>query len=548
MSKQIADLIIHGDAMFTATDKNSSYTAGGIAIAGGKIIAVGHKEQLLTYAGEHTLIKEYGKDKLIMPAFFDSHLHLEETIYAEMGPMLRWVESEEKCIENIKSWHQDNSTVEWIVGFGWQFSHWAKKEPPTKNLLSQAFPDIPVCLVDVDFHAAWVNQKALDSAGITATTKNPVGGIIYKDQNGEPTGYLEELALYMVFDLAKKYLEGDRAWREQSLLKTIEVFHKRGIISVMNAFPLTEVWCHTIADLSSKEDLNFRINLTTTLNPGENFMDEVRRLAELYPDPKASLCFWGVKVIVDGVGGTRTAWMTDPYADAPDTYGYPLLDEDILRRRMLEALKNGYGIHCHACGSRAAQFCLDVIEEAAELGYLKPELRNTITHNDTVNSRDFARYGQFEVIANMQPEMLCPTHSYADNLYPQRLGELLANSWANRSLFDNTGYVSFSSDSPVTLPNPMHGIYRATQRIHDDGTPKEGIHPEQKVSLSESLWAYTYAAAYQLNREQLLGSLEIGKLGDVIVLDKNIFLAAPEEYRSIESELTIFNGKIVYQK
>lgn len=179
-------------------------------------------------------------------------------------------------------------------------------------------------------------------------------------------------------------------------------------------------------------------------------------------------------------------------------------------------------------------------------GYIQNQ-RNCITHNDTVNDKDFARFGQLGVVASLQPDMLAPTYCYSDNLYPQRFGpDLMSNAWANRRIFDNAPVVSFSSDSPVTIPNPMLDIFRATQRVHDDGMPEGGIHPEQKVSLGECLWAYTYGGAYQLGKEEMLGTLEVGKLADLVVLDRNLFEIDPKEYIRTGAKLTMLDGEIVY--
>jgi predicted amidohydrolase YtcJ len=239
--------------------------------------------------------------------------------------------------------------------------------------------------------------------------------------------------------------------------------------------------------------------------------------------------------------------MTDGYADKPEVSGYPLLNPQTMLERVLAIEKAGYGVHLHACGTRAAEYALDMIEQARLAGYVQKQ-RNSITHCDTVNDKDFPRFKALGVTASLQPDMLTPSYSYADNHYPKRFGaRLMQNAWANRRIFDNAETVSFSSDSPITLANPMYNIYRATQRIHDDGTPAGGIYPEQKVSLSECLWAYTYGGAYQLGREDLLGTLEAGKLADITVLNRNIFNAAPEQYRAIEACLTILAGRVVYE-
>ncbi len=541
-----ADYVLMGDAIYRGLTQNETPIKGGLAVKGNKIIAFGSKEEIKEYIGAATQVFEFDEDKLIMPGICDSHLHSNLTIAAESGPQLRHVKSEEECVALSKAWRAQHPDAPWVVGQGWHHSNWANKKIPDKKLLSEAIPDIPAALLDVDAHSIWLNQKALEALGVDDNTQIE-GGVIYRYENGEATGYIEEGASFDIFAMGAAEIEKDAALRRKNMLKTFRNFNQRGITSIMDASNTPMYWLETIDNLVAENKFTVRLALTTMVNE-DDFMKLGQDLEKRYPKREAMVNFWGAKILLDGVAGVKTAWMTDGYYIDPDTKGYPLMDEEIMRSRLLEAAEYGYGIHYHACGTRAVEFALDITEESKQKGFLNKQ-RNTITHCDSINDKDFPRFNELGVIASVQPDMLAPTPSYADNLYPKYLGEeLMANSWAYRRLFDNSPAVSMSSDSPVTIANPFYGIYRATQRIHDDGTPEGGIHPEQKVTLSECLWAYTYGGAYQLGREDILGSLDIGKLADITVLDKNIFKAEPEEYRLIQALLTMVDGKIVYSK
>ncbi|MDR2522978.1 MAG: amidohydrolase [Synergistaceae bacterium] len=540
-----ADLIVLAGAMFRGVSRDEMPVPGGAAIQGTRILAVGSEEELRPYRGPRTQIYAYGQDSLLVPGFCDSHLHLAWTIESENGPRLRRVSSEDECVAAVRKWLDANKNVPWVVGTGWHQSNWPDKKPPDKRKLSAAVPEVPVCLLDVDAHAVWCNQKALDAFGISAGSPNPEGGVIYRFPDGEPTGYIEETPCMEVYKMGADAIDADAGVRVRYLKEACAALNKRGVTSVMDAMDTPPAWLETLETLDGDGGLNVRVACTVCLNGKQDYLSRAKALESRFPNREGTITFWGFKALLDGVGGTHTAWMTDDYADAPGCRGYPLIDPKLIKSRVLDAEERGYGVHLHACGTRAVEFGLDLVEEASSRGFTRGQ-RNAITHCDTTNDRDFARFGELGVVASLQPEMLTPTREYAENFYPVRFGEaLMRNAWANRRFFDSTRVVSFSSDSPVTAANPMLNVFRATQRVHDDGAPSGGIHPEQRVTLSECLWACTYGGAYQLAREDILGTLEAGKLADLAVMDRNLFAVGPEEYAAAAARLTIMNGKVV---
>lgn len=545
MSNRI-DMVILAGAMWRGISRDEIPAAGGIAISGERIVAVGTPEQIEALAGPDTVVRRYGDDKLLMPALCDAHLHLENTVLCESGPALRYVGTEEECVANCKAWHEANPDSHWIIGFGWHQANWPGCKVPTKDLLTEALPDNPAFLLDIDTHCAWLNQKALDELEITAETPDPIGGRIWRDENGEPTGYLEESAALNIEPDVLKRAISDPAVRAGKLLETIELLNRRGVTEVWDAFDTPETWYEALEDLQEQGKLNLRVNTCTMINDNPDFIETAQKMAERYPNIEDFITFWGFKVIGDGVGGAHTAWMCEPYADDPSTSGGCLLEPEEFRRRILACEETGMPVHVHACGTRTVEYALDCFEEAVKAGYVQGQ-RNCITHCDTVSPKDFPRFRELGVVAALQPDMLAPTPTYETDFYRKTFGDAVYKyAWANRSMFDNCDYISFSSDSPVGFAGKLDQVFRSTQRTFNDGLPVGGIHPEQKISVSEALWAFTWGGAYQLNKEGIKGSLECGKFADVVVFDHNLFTCDPKDIQITESQLTLVNGRIAY--
>lgn len=544
------DLIILAEAMWRGMGRNEQPAPGGVAISGNRICAVGAPEQIERLAGPDTEIRRYDADKLLIPALCDAHLHLENTVLCESGPTLRYVGSEEECVANVVAWHEANPESHWVIGFGWHQANWPGCQVPTKEKLSAALPDNPAFLLDIDTHCAWLNQKALDELGITADTPDPVGGTIWRDENGDATGYLEEAAALNIEPTVLKLAISDPAVRAGKLASTIELLNRRGVTEIFDAFDTPSTWYDALEDLESQGKLNLRVNTSAMINDytDDSYLDVGAKLAEKYPDIERFITFWGYKVIGDGVGGAHTAWMTEPYADDPTTCGGCLLDPDEMKRRVLACAKSGRGVHVHACGTHTVQHALDCFEEAVKRGYVAGQ-RNCITHCDTVNAEDFPRFRALGIVAALQPDMMAPTPTYETDFYRPYFGDKVYElAWANRTMFDNCDYISFSSDSPVGFAGKLDQVFRSTQRVFNDGKPEGGIHPEQKIGISEALWAFTWGGAYQLGKESIKGSLEVGKHADIAVLDHNLFTCDPGDIQGTESVLTLIDGRIAYER
>lgn len=541
-----ADLVLTSQAMIRGIARDERPQPGGVAIKGRRILAVGAREELRAYIGPQTEIRDFGADSLLMPGFSDGHFHLGPDILAKSGPRLYKKRSERECVESAVAWYETHPDAPWIVGMNWNSDFWNTSDKPDKKMLSDALPDVPALFINTQWDMSWVNQKALDVMGYDRNTPDPEIGKFCRDENGELTGYLEGQAWMVPFITANTAIATNVPYRLQALKDTIADLNRLGVTSALDACEVDELWYQSLEELRTKNELGLRLSTTVWLNSVPEYMEAARTLSRRFPDRDDLIWFWGFKLITDGVPDMRSAWMSDDYADAPGECGAPIIDTEKARLDVLTCEKEGYGVHIHACGSRAVEYSLDLFAEARKQG-LTGGHRNAIAHCFSVNQSDFARFGELDVVPVMQPEMLSPTTTFADNPYPARMGdEGMRRFLANRSLMDNANAVSFGSDSAVITP--MDNIHRAILRVHNDNTPPGGINPEQALTLSECLWAYTYGGAYQLAREDILGTLEPGKLADVIVLDRNLFETRPEDILGTVSLLTVVDGRITYTK
>ncbi len=542
-----ADLIIYGDAMFAATGKDDLPVAGGVAISGDTIIAVDKKEELSRYLRANTRLIKCGKNTLIMPAFNDGHQHLRMIVATYNGVPLRYVTSEEECVANAIAWEKEHPEYDWVYGGGWQYTHWKNKRPPTNKLLNEAFPNKPVCLADTDFHAVWLNDCALKEFGITKDSPDPKSTVVNSYPDGTPTGYVQEGLIIDIFERAISSMETDSKLMKHNLINVLRECNRYGLTGASEMLASKPEWIDLYEEMAANNKLTCRISLTHDFWC-EDYLKTADELHARFGNKEANVYFYGIKLFFDGVGIGHTSWQVKPFNDRPDWSGEPIILEEELHKETLKAISLGYHIHIHACGDKAVRKALDWWEEAQQKGLTKPEQRYAITHNDTVDPEDIPRFAKLGVIASMQPDMLAPCLKWEDNLYPLRYGEKLSQTaWPCRSFIDSGAVLAFSTDSPVGLIDPMMNIYRAVTRVYADGKPEGGWIPEQKISLSNALWAYTYGSAYQLGKEDFLGTLEVGKKADIVVLNKNLFTVTPNEYLGTESKLTILNGKEVYK-
>jgi predicted amidohydrolase YtcJ len=530
-----ADLILKSKTIFTATAQRP--IDGFIAIKGNKILAVGTKDEFNDWRGKNTQIKDF-EDQLILPGFCDSHLHL--FLGALENDTINVVDSksEEEAAKMLYDFYRDRKD-EWVIGFGWFHYHWKEKNLPTKNSLDKYFPDRPVCVFNEEVHSLWVNSKALEVCGITKDTPDPPGGEIYRDHNGEPTGYLLEPGAMKL--ITKKALEMPLEKEMQIFEGVLKKAAQLGVTSVSDIHILDILKIEAYDALEKEGKLTLRIHFAPSLQ--EN-IEKLKMFQKQYRSEK--LQFTGVKEFIDGTAMAYTGLLIEPYADRPDFYGCTMIDPKDLKNKMRLLSKENIRTRLHACGDGAVRLALDIIEEMQKENPKEP-LRHTIEHIENIHPGDLKRFKELGVIASVQPDHLW-VDVYEEHPFHQILGEERNQlAWPFKSLLQHGAPMAFGTDYPISDLDPMRGIYRAVTRLHEDGEPKGGWIPKEKLSVAEALKQYTIGSAYQMFREKELGTLEAGKLADIVVLDRNLFEIPPEQIREAKAVLTIMDGKIIYE-
>lgn len=532
------DLVIRGNAIFTATQH--TLFKGSIAITKDRIVGIGTDEQIRPLIGETTQIIDAG-DGLVLPGFHDFHLHLWlGCLYQEYCNLTECYSEEETALK-VAEFSKENPEDPWVLGFGWHHLRWENEQLPSRHTLDRYIDDRPVFLLNGEAHSAWLNSKALEILGINEETVDPPFGKIERDEKGFPTGFLYETAM----KLAIKALDIPVHKKE----KLMDNFQKKalslGITSISDMLPLPGFelgdpdW---YAKYEASEKLNVRIHFLITLDGN---LERAKYMRDHFHSDK--LMFSGLKQFIDGVPLTYTGYLLEPYADDPTKIGGTLLEQKLYQKWITEADKEGFRIRLHACGDGAVRLGLDFFEKAQETNGVR-DSRHTIEHIEVIHPDDLSRFDQLQVIASVQPEHMAAT-SVESHPYINRLGlERCKYTWAFGSLQRQGAQLIFGSDYPVVELNPLLEIYRAITRKQLDGTPIEGWHPTEKISLSDALTYYTQAPAYGNFRESDLGTLEIGKKADIVIMDRNLFTTDIDDLLMAKVDITIMDGKIVYKR
>ncbi len=536
-----ADYIIYSDAIFDGLRKEPF--RGFAAIKGNRLIGVGDPQDGRKLCGAKTRVLDCGNN-LIMPGFHDSHTHLLLDGMYHTYANLSSAKSEEEAVVKLKeSITGSHGQDDWIIGFGWYNVFWDNKTPPTKHSLDRYFPDRPVFLLNAEAHGAWVNSKALQIAGITGETPDPYGGAIARDVKNEPTGYLCESATGLVGRYALHFT----AEQEKKLIKAfLKNAANTGITSVNDMQP----YFHgNMGNLSVYSEMDRNEELTVRIHAAPDLLgdlEEVENWRSQYTSEKLKVEM--LKQFLDGVSTTHTALVLDEYEDDPGNFGISLNDLEAIKNAVPQAHRRGFSVRLHSCGDQSARIGLDYFENAFNQ-YGKNNCRHGIEHVELLSDQDLPRFGKLGIIPSVQPEHLALTQKYSENPYFKTLGKERADKcWPLKDLYETAGVLAIGSDCPVVDNNPFLEIYRAATRLHNDGQPQGGWSPRQKLSMYEILRSYTYGSAFGVCREDELGTLEPGKYADLIVIDKNLFSIEPQEILDCKVQLTMMDGKIIYQR
>ncbi|YCI76458.1 amidohydrolase [Bacillus sp. R1-10] len=537
MTIKKADIVLSSDAIFTGLTHEP--TSGAIAILGDKILSVGSKAEIEPFIGSGTKVFNYG-NQLIMPGFHDFHLHIMFSALSLTSINLFEARSAQEVAAKVLEFSKECPEEDWIIGMQWDAGYWHDKQEPHYRILDAVIPNRPVVLFHAEGHYTWVNSKAMELAGVTEDIRDPDFGRYERDKNGLLTGILYEEAQQIVLKEALRLTQNKK---ETILKEFLRLLSQNGITSVNDLFAPIDDFLQDydlFEKLDKQGELTTRFHITPELDGN---LDKAQTLRNKYESKK--LQFSGLKQFVDGTVTGHTAYFLKPYSDQLDICGHPALDPEVLIDRVVKADELGFRIRFHAIGDAAIRLALDAFEEAVRKNG-KRDSRHTIEHIEVIDQDDIERFSKLGVIASMQPDHMAASSRevYSSIIGPERE----KNVFLTKSLLNSGASLALGTDFPVSISlNPMRQIYTAITRVDSSGNPQNTWHPEQKLTLAEALKAYTYGSAYGCFRENELGTLEAGKLADLVVLDRNLFDIPESEVLETKVELTINDGKVVYK-
>ena len=541
--KQEADLVLR-NGKIAAVDENFSIHEA-VAVKGENFLFVGSNEGADRFVGDDTEVIELD-GKLVLPGLIDGHAHMrslgEELTNLDISGTTSFQQIVDKVAERVET----AEPGEWIFGGRWDQNNWDVKKFPEHDTLSAVSPDNPVYLRRVDGNSAFANKKALDIAGITKDTPDPSGGVIHRKSNGEPSGVLINRAMNIVIDHFPEETEeayGEKLHKaiESSLSVGLTGWHEAGVSP-------WEVGIYK--SLIDRGKLPMRVYAMLGPQEAAPLTGSVEEIAEYFKDQRIEnygnhmLSVRSIKLFFDGALGSRGAAFYEPYSDDPDNIGLLRVTPEYIYKISKAALLADMGVNTHCIGIRGNRLCLDSYEKAFQ-EIPKEDHRFRIEHAQIVRDEDIAKFAELGVIPAMQP-----THCTSDMpMVPDRVGnERAKGAYAWRSFLEAGMVIPAGSDFPVESNNPMLGIYAAVTRQDVSGYPEEGWSPEQRMTIEEAIKGFTIWAAYGAFQEDVLGSIEVGKLADLTVLDKDILTTEPKEILTTRAVYTIVGGKVRYQR
>jgi predicted amidohydrolase YtcJ len=451
-----------------------------------------------------------GQHRTLLPGLIDAHGHVSGLGFQALSLDLTDTNSLEDAQHKLQRYAAEHEAP-WIRGGGWNQERWKLGRFPTAADLDPFTKDRPALLERVDGHAILANTAAMTAAGITARTADPAGGRIERDAKGNPTGLFVDAARRLVEKAAPAPLPRER---DAAIAKAQEILIADGITATSDMGTSIDDW-ESIRRLGDTGRLRIRI---TSYGLG---VDTALTIAGSQPTGwlyDGRLRMIGIKLFADGALGSRGAWLKQPYTDMPGTRGLQFMDDAKLKNLMSRAAMDGFQVAVHAIGDAANAQVLDAIEELSAT--YEGDRRWRIEHAQIVDPTDLPRFATYHVVASMQP-----THATSDHLMAvKRLGPgRLKGAYAWRTMLDNHVTLAFGSDYPVESPNPFPGMADAVTREDAAGDPPGGFLPEQKITLTEALSAFTIGAAFAAKAEDRIGSLEPGHYADFILLDRDPF-------------------------
>lgn len=535
-----ADLVFTNGRVYTVDARRT--WAEAVAVTDGRIVFVGADDAASAHIGSESTVVDLG-GRMMMPAFQDSHIHA-------IGAGIEASRCDLNDLDDLASYRAvigeyaaANPDVEWITGGGWSMSVFGPGGSPSKTIIDELVPDRPVYLSSADGHTGWANSRALEIAGITKDTPDPPDGIVDRDpETGEIVGSLQEGAMSLV----TRHIPDDSLQdRIAGMTYSRDLLHSYGITAFTDAsVGRDSLEAYKAMDDAGELDLRVVASLWWDRNQGLEQIDDLVALREEF-DQGGLLRPTTVKIMQDGVMENYTAAMLEPYLVESGTKGIPMVDPELLKQALVALDAAGFQVHFHAIGTAAVRQSLDAIEEALiENGQLGN--RHHISHLQMIHPDDLPRFAELETIANFQP-LWAYADDYVTELTIPFIGEERAQwMYTIKSVQDAGGMIAFGSDWSVSTANPFPQIETAVTRLSATGEDVPVFLPDERIDLESALVAFTTNAAFLNKHEEDTGSIEAGKLADLIVLDRNLFEIDPADISETNVLLTLFGGRPVH--
>lgn len=507
--------------------------AEAVAIRGETILAIGPTAEIETLIDGNTEIIEPPAGAMVTPGFIDTHVHFVDGGSALASVQLRDADTPEEFTRRLAEFAERIDPGEWITGGTWDHENWGG-ELPRRDWIDAATPDNPVWIQRLDGHMALANTAALRAAGVDADTPDVDGGEIVRDAEGAPTGILKDNAMELVTPAIPPASE---AKLDRIVRAAMAYVAANGVTTVHDMADFESLAAYRRA--RARDELLTRIYSVVPLSEWETLRDEVDAAGGTGDE---WLRIGGLKGFMDGSLGSHTAAMFEPFTDTPDDRGFLINTLDDMRTWIAGADAAGLHVLVHAIGDKAIRDLLDIYLDVAETNGER-DRRFRIEHAQHIHPDDVPRFAIQKVIASMQPYHAIDDGRWAERVIgPQRA----QTTYAFRSLVDSGARVAFGSDWYVAPASPIEGIYAAVTRRTLDGGHPDGWVPEQKITVEQALRAYTVEGAYASFEEDSKGSIEPGKLADIVVLDRDLTAIVPADIRNARVLYTIVGGEVVY--
>ncbi len=545
LSPKADTLFVHAN-VYTGVPANTPFASilreEAIAVKGDRILAVGKTVDLQKFKGPQTQVIDLG-GHFVMPGFNDAHLHLDDAGATKLSVDLTGVKSLDELRERVLKKVESSKPGEWITGSGWDETLWPVKATPTRWDLDEVSGGHSVFLVRIDGHIAVANTRALQMGSITIASRDPQGGKIDRNENGEPTGILRETAQAAVTAVIPKPTHEQR---RHGLELALADLAEHGVTSAQDYSPNWE-------NFQIYEELEKEGKLTARISewlPFDDSVEDLRTKRESHPASDLMLHTGMLKGFMDGSLGSHTAAMLEPYSDDPNNSGIPRYEAAKLNDMTKERVLAGFQIGFHAIGDKGAQMALDAFaeaEKAARDAHVKApnsgdDFRLRIEHAQVTTPAQIATFKQLKVIASMQPCHLLTDMRWAqDRLGPKRA----ATSYAWSAFLNKGVTLAFGTDYPVEPVTPFRNLYAAVTRKSENG--KQEYFPEQRITMDQAVAAYTQGSAFAEFEEKEKGKLVEGMLADFVVLDRDVTASSPEKILQTKVLRTVVGGKTVFE-